>query len=591
MMQKLFKGFISVVLMLVVLLSALPVSASAQGLEIRITPSVTNAAVGDVIEYTVTATGSDILAMEFKLVFPEGLRYVEGSGCIPQGLKELLNWAEIDWTEETQKWTGFNDIGAEFSDTVIMTFSAVAETVGSHQVEVQNIYPYNSNFEEPETTVNVGRVTVSVPNPTKVTGLQVTNITETSFDLSWDAIEGALKYWVYLDGAPKVSTTDSKITVTKCTLGTVYQVKVIARLADGTMLTLENAEALEVQTKAAQIPAPAVTATAEENSITLSWDATGCAKTWIYMGTDPNALKLMYSCTAAPYKVTGLKSGMTYYFRLSHSINGQVLWTDGTLAVDTLVVNNPTKVTGLKTTNVEQTSFAVTWDAIEGATKYWVYIDGAVLSSTTTNSATVSNRTSGTSYRVQVIARLADNTVLALADADALTVKTQGQALTVPTTTVTAGPGSLTLKWDNTNCTKTWIYLGTTPDNLALLASCTADTYTAVGLESGTTYYVRMSHFMGGRTMVSDELLEATIQTQPDLTVKTQLNGSTLTLDWEANADSYKYWITVVKDGKTMVYSTKDTGFTLEGFDPATCTVSIRGIHSKGTYDYDRVVV
>jgi ABC-type uncharacterized transport system permease subunit len=217
-------------------------------------------------------------------------------------------------------------------------------------------------------------------------------------------------------------------------------------------------------------------------------------------------------------------------------------------------------------------------------------VDGTIAASTTGSTVTVTKRSADTAYVVKVTARLADNTVLALADAEGLEVRTKAR-VTAPTGSATAADSSITLSWDATGCTKTWIYLGTSADNMKLLTSSTSNTYTVTGLEPDTTYYIQLSHAMGGKVVMSDKILTAKTAAKIHLTVNAQLSGSDLALEWEANSGSYKYWITIVRDGKTQIFSTTDTFYTVTDFDPATCTVSIRGLNSKGTYDYDPVEV
>ena len=156
------KKLLALLLVLVMVLSVVPaVSAEGSFMNVQATPSVTTAAVGDTIEYTITATGSDITALEFTLVLPEGLSFVTGSGSVPAGLKGQLGWAATDWTESSMKWTGYSDTGAEFvAGTVLMTFSCVVEAEGEYQIELFDLLPFDGNFEDVIPELSVGTVTV-----------------------------------------------------------------------------------------------------------------------------------------------------------------------------------------------------------------------------------------------------------------------------------------------------------------------------------------------------------------------------------------------------------------------------------------------
>ena len=251
-----------------------------------------------------------------------------------------------------------------------------------------------------------------------------------------------------------------------------------------------------------------------------------------------------------------------------------------------LVINN-----NLMASNVAETTLTLSWDPIEGATKYWVYLDGAVACSTTDATAALRKLKAGTAYEAKVTARLADGTVLALSDAEAITVKTLKNEIVIPVATATVGENTVTLTWDAGGCTKAWIYLGTSEDSMELLTSNTQGTYTVTGLRANTQYYIQLSYAIGGKVYMSETVLAVRTQAGADLAVNARLSGSDLVLEWKANENSYKYWVTVVRNGVAQVVSTTATGYTVPDFDPATCTVSIRGINSKGTYDYDVVVV
>ena len=425
-MRKMYKGLIGMALVLSLMVTFLPMGVWAQsgGFHLQITPSVSNAKVGDVIEYTITATGADIMALEFKLAFPEGLGYVENSAQIPQGLAEDLGWAQADWTEETQKWTGFNDTGRDIPEgTVILTFRAVAQEEGTHRVEMKNVYPYNGSFCEVEAVVTLDDVTVTANT---------------------------------------------------------------------------------------QPTAPVFTATAKESSVVLSWDATGITKTWIYMGTSANDLKPTYSTTNGSYTVSNLDHNQTYYFQLAHNINGQMKMSENVQAVKPLAPPYPAKISGLKAGNIQETSFTLTWDEVPGIDKYFIFLNGVTYTSTTEATATVVNRKVNRSYDVQVLASVGGKMVQTLKDADVLSVKTAQKQPQIPVFSGSVLSGKVVLSWDTTDVTKTWIYMGTSADDLKPTYSTTSGSFTVSGLEANTTYYFKLYHNIGGKVVTSEQILEIT---------------------------------------------------------------------------------
>jgi uncharacterized repeat protein (TIGR01451 family) len=88
------KKLIALLLVVAMVLSIAPsVSAESASIAVQITPSVTDVDVGDTVEYTVTATGQGISALEFTVAPPPGMTYVEGSAKVAQNLKDVLGWA------------------------------------------------------------------------------------------------------------------------------------------------------------------------------------------------------------------------------------------------------------------------------------------------------------------------------------------------------------------------------------------------------------------------------------------------------------------------------------------------------------------
>ena len=155
---------VSLLLCLVLTLSILPVYAyeGPARISVSVTPSVSTASVGDTVDFTITASGEDISALEFTLVVPEGLSYVPNSAALPQDLKSVLGWAAADWTEETQKWTGYNDVGNPIPEgTVMLTFSCVVEAEGVYEIELLDLLPFDSDFIDVPAEFTSAPLTVS----------------------------------------------------------------------------------------------------------------------------------------------------------------------------------------------------------------------------------------------------------------------------------------------------------------------------------------------------------------------------------------------------------------------------------------------
>ena len=146
---------------LVMLVTSLPVYASAASIEILVKPSATQVNVGDTVEYVVTATGEDVVAMQFELRGSEGLSYVPNTGATPKNLAQKLGVPAADWTEISRMFTFYNDIGITMKKgTELLRFTCKAEKVGTHAVTLYELLPYDSNFEYFAPKVNIQPVTV-----------------------------------------------------------------------------------------------------------------------------------------------------------------------------------------------------------------------------------------------------------------------------------------------------------------------------------------------------------------------------------------------------------------------------------------------
>ena len=198
----------------------------------------------------------------------------------------------------------------------------------------------------------------------------------------------------------------------------------------------------------------------------------------------------------------------------------------------------PSRVEGVTVSDLGRTGFHVSWDAINGATRYWVYLNGKLYNSATGNSLAVINRKMETDYQVSVTALLADGTILDLAEADMVSVTTLGYAFN---SSYSASPNSITLSWDVDGCTKTWVYVGTSPEDMKIKGSSVGTAHTVVGLEENTTYYVKLTHLIDGKIVSSNEILEITTQARSFTSTYTARFDS-IGLTWNVEGAT-KSWI------------------------------------------------
>lgn len=218
-----------------------------------------------------------------------------------------------------------------------------------------------------------------LPNPEKIEGLTAVSATTDSITVEWAEANNVVKYWVFVDGEIYNSTTDTAITINKLAQSTTYTVAVTALLEDGTVLALGDADTVSAKTNGYSFN---FSYSNDTDSITLNWAAEGSIKTWIYFGTDPSNLSLYASSTDSTYTIKGLDSNSGYYVTLSFLIDGKVVSLPYTTQVVTAVDED------LKVTLTTDETVSISWNAVEDSTKYWIYVDGTILCSTTVTNYT-----------------------------------------------------------------------------------------------------------------------------------------------------------------------------------------------------------
>ena len=208
------------------------------------------------------------------------------------------------------------------------------------------------------------------------------------------------------------STTKTSYTNTSTTIGTTYYYKVKAvKTVDGTNYTSDLSGAKSILCKPA---APTVSIYRKNGKPQLKWSAvTGATKYWIYRSTDGVNFSYYDSTTKTSYTNSGAASGKKYYYRVK-----AVAVVNGTNATS---ANSNTKslMTTLAKPTVSITTSngkpKITWKAVTGADKYYVYrsTDGKNFSyydSTTKLSYTNTGAKKNTKYYYKVKAICSANT-------------------------------------------------------------------------------------------------------------------------------------------------------------------------------------
>lgn len=117
--KRIFSVILCVLLAAVTALSAIPASAAShESTILYVTTDKTDAKPGDVLDFTVTmGPVSELGTLQMTLSIPEGLSYVEGSGKITDGARELMGFDTLDWTEVSLMINGVASAANYESDT------------------------------------------------------------------------------------------------------------------------------------------------------------------------------------------------------------------------------------------------------------------------------------------------------------------------------------------------------------------------------------------------------------------------------------------------------------------------------------------
>ena len=246
----------------------------------------------------------------------------------------------------------------------------------------------------------------------------------------WNAVDGAVKYWVYRSADGKNfkyydSTKKTSYTNSSTSIGTTYYYKVKAvAVVDGKNHTSDFSITRSIQRKPA---APTVSINRSNGKPKLSWKAvTGATKYWIYRSTDGVNFKYFDSTTKTSYTNSGAASGKKYYYRVK-----AVAVVKGKNVIS---ANSSTKslFTSLAKPSVSITTSngkpKLTWKAVTGADKYYVYrsTDGKNFSywdSTTKTTYINSGAKKNTKYYYKVKAVCASNSNANSAQSSAVSIK------------------------------------------------------------------------------------------------------------------------------------------------------------------------
>ncbi|WP_340031283.1 fibronectin type III domain-containing protein [Paenibacillus sp. FSL K6-1122] len=203
--------------------------------------------------------------------------------------------------------------------------------------------------------------------PGSVTGLSVTSATNVAIALKWNAVTGATGYDLEIDGTVvAVSGLTYNKTGLAANTNHTFRVRSKNTAGAGAWSDVINGTTL--------LNTPVLKASSEETAITVTWaDVSDAIKYEIEADGS-----IVATVNEPKYVHSSLQPGTAHKYRvraLADTNNGA--WT-AVLNQNTL----PGSVTGLGITSVTNTTMALKWNAVTGATGYELEIDGTVVAAT-----------------------------------------------------------------------------------------------------------------------------------------------------------------------------------------------------------------
>ena len=228
-------------------------------------------------------------------------------------------------------------------------------------------------------------------------GLQVTNITSSTLDLSWNAVSGAITYILDQNDTILATTTDTFYYCTGLSPNTTYTYKVAVTTELG-----ESNYSDPVVATTLGVPPQAPTGLSAGNltytSFTLYW----------FKQSNATNYKIYLDCTLLgnvnqpllynpSFDIANLTEGSTHFITVT-AVNE---WGESTASQPLNVTLFPAP-TELQVSNISTNSLDLAWTSISGAISYVIFQDGNQIANTTDITYNITNLTPNTAYSFQV---------------------------------------------------------------------------------------------------------------------------------------------------------------------------------------------
>ena len=479
-------------------------------------------------------TESDVASIPIKS--PKNLRHSS-----TKSTSITMSWDKVDGVERYEiKGAGTTK---EITGTISTFYGLTPNRSYSFEVAAKNA---EGEISEWSAARRVSTLRAMIPP----TGLGSTSTTKDTITMSWNKVEGATKYKI--KGAGKEEeTTDLSYEFTGLTANTTYSFEVAAINAANEMSDWSAAKS--VTTRRALEPPTGVEANnIASTTVTMSWDNVPGAVRYLFMGFGTAG------AVNNPQAFTGLTPNTTYTFKVgAENAAGETSDWSAEKSFTTLRAMIPP--TGLDSTSTTKDTITMSWNKVEGATKY--KIKGAGKEEETTDlSYEFTGLTANTTYSFEVAAINAANEMSDWSAAKSVTTR---RALEPPTGVEANNIASttVTMSWDDVPGAVRYLFMGFGT------AGAVNNPQAFTGLTPNTTYTFKVgAENAAGET--SDWSAEKSFTTLRAMIPPTGLDSTsttkdTITMSWNKVEGATKYKIKGAgKEEETTDLSYEFTGLT-----------------------------
>lgn len=228
------------------------------------------------------------------------------------------------------------------------------------------------------------------------------NITVTGgnqlLDVTWDKVESADGYIIYLGGSPRATTVDNSAIINGLKNGQEYIITIASKNSNGRSETSQNVLGMPNIRETIPSKVTELTGVSGDTSVSLNWKkATNASEYRVYVYKNTEATSLFtYDVAGLSHKVAGLTNGQAYDFKIV-GINDKIVEGEASDIFTAAPVRATTPPQAPDRVEVYPANMAVLlqWDAVKGAGSYVIS-----KSSSETGTYTVINTVSATTYNV-----------------------------------------------------------------------------------------------------------------------------------------------------------------------------------------------